>query len=510
MTADAPISPHEDAPAAGPPENLGKLFRVGRMLLALALMIDGLGCIIRPWISSASQSNRVFSFYLGLAGLALVASALGIAAGRRTRARALILGTVALLLAVPGGTVLCPDLIAPHFALETLALAGAGWMLAGLERCRDGEIGKRFRAARLVFTAAVLVCIVTEFLLGNWLESGFDMFYLNYDAVTLFNSIWSWSYPLAAIYGAFAALGSAAIFFPRLARAGAISLAAANILFLPLLFLYRSDDFCGVGQALVELLIIWALDLGVAGGALIVAAAFRQARREDGIQGLPVAGVSGILARWRWVRIAMSFAVAVLLALIVGHGLIPLVFYQANSRGDAKLGDLMARVYDATYVPTRGNSYLAEQLSQGILSAGPAGRTCAVDDAQGCASFAGFYHQIGWNWGRVWRFSSKAAALYTARCDGGDAKACYSLGVQYEDGEGVAVDLGKAAALYQKACDANEGDACESLGEMYLYGIGFKEDQAKGKTLWQKGCGLGSQWSCQRLQFENQLEKLEK
>ena len=507
MTADAPISSHEEAPAAGPPENLGKLYRVGRMLLALALIADGLGCIIRPWTLGASHPNHVFSFYLGLAGLALIASALGIAAGRRTPGWALILGAVALLLVVPGGEVLCPDLNGPHFALETLALAGAVWIPAGIERNRAEEISKRLRTAHFVFAAAALVCIATEFLFSVWLESGFDMFYLNYDVVTLFNSIWSWSYSLAGIYGALAALGSAAIFFRRLARAGAISLAAANILFLPLLFLYRSDDFCGAGQALVELLFIWALDLGVAGGALIVAAAFRQARREGGIQGLSAAGASGIFARWRWVRIAVSFAAGVLLALIVGHGLIPFLFYQANSRGDAKLGDLTARVYAATYVPTRGNSYLAEQLSQGILSAGPAGRSCAAGDPQGSSSFAGFYRQLGWNWGRSWLLFARAAALSTARSDGGNAKACYNLGVQYEDGEGVAADLGKAAALYQRACDANEGDACESLGDMYWYGIGFKEDQVKGKALLKKGCDLGSRWACQRLQFINQFEK---
>lgn len=348
---------------------------------------------------------------------------------------------------------------------------------------------------------------MTEFLFSTWLQSGFDMFYFNYDVVTLFNSIWSWSYLFALVYGALAAFGSVAIFLRRLAWAGAICLAAANILFLPLLFLYRSDDFCGSGMALVELLFVWIFDLGVAGGALIVAAAFWQTSREGGIQGLPAAGASGILARWRWVRIAMSFAAVVLLALIVGHGLIPFFFYQANSRGDAKLGDLATRVYAATYVPTRGNSYLAEQLSGGILSAGPAGRSCAAGDPQGCASFASFYRQLGWNWGRSWLLFARAAALSAARCDGGDTKACYSLGVQYDDGEGLAGDHSKAATLYQKACDANEGNGCEALGDMYWYGIGFKEDQVKGKALLKKGCDLGSHWACQRLQFINQFEK---
>ena len=507
MTADAQIGSHEQAPTAGPVENSGKLFRAGRMLLALALFADGLGCIVRPWTSQESQSNRLFLFYLGLAGLGLIASALGIAAGRSPRVWALILGAVTLLLAVPGGMILCPDLNAPQFVLETLALAAAVWMLAVLGSRRERGLGKRFRTARFVFAAAALACIVAEFLFSIWLESGFDMFYLNYDVATLFNSIWSSSYPLASIFGALAAFGAAAILFSRLARAGAICLAAASILFLPLLFLYRSDDFCGSGTALLELLFAWALDLGVAGGALIVAAAYRQARCEGGAQGLPAAGVAGVLARWWWARIAMSFAAVVLLALIVGHGLIPFFFYEANSRGDAKLGDLTARVYAATYVPTRGNSYLREKLSEGILSAGPAGRSCAAGDPHGCASFAGFYREIGWNWGRSWLLFAKAATLFSARCDGGDAEACYSLGVQYDEGEGLAVDRSKAAALYQKACDANEGDGCQHLGDMYWYGIGFKEDKPRGMVLLKRGCNLGSKWACERLQFVNQFEK---
>jgi TPR repeat protein len=505
--ADAESGSPQSVAARGQAENPDTLYRAGRTLLALALIADGLGCIIRPWTSHEPQSNRLFFFYLGLAGLGLIASALGIAAGRRPRGWALILGAVTLLLAVPGGMVLCPDLTAPHFVLETLALAGAVWMLAGLESRREEEIRKRFQTARFVFAAAALACIVAKFLFSIWLESGFDMFYLNYDVATLFHSIWSWSYPLSLIFGALAAFGSAAILFRRLARAGAICLAAASTLFLPLLFLYRFDDFCGAGQALIELLFLWALDLGVAGGALIVAAALRQTQREGGVQSLPAAGVSRILARWRWVRIAMSIAAVVLLALILGHGLVPLLFYEANSRGDRKLGDLAARVYAATYVPTRGNSYLAEQLSQGILSAGPAGRSCAAGDPHGCAMFASFYQEIGWNWGRTWDLFARAATLLAARCDRGDAESCYNLGVQYDDGEGLAVDRSKAAPLYQKACDANEGDGCERLGDMYWYGIGFNQDKARGKALLKKGCDLGSQWACERLTFENQFEK---
>lgn len=74
----------------------------------------------------------------------------------------------------------------------------------------------------------------------------------------------------------------------------------------------------------------------------------------------------------------------------------------------------------------------------------------------------------------------------------------------------MAVDCNKAAALYQKACDANEGDGCRLLGDKYWYGISFKEDKPKGMALLKRGCNLGSKWACERVQFENELEKLKK
>jgi hypothetical protein len=151
----------------------------------------------------------------------------------------------------------------------------------------------------------------------------------------------------------------------------------------------------------------------LAGGALIVAAVLGQARRGDAAKG-PLARVFGVLARLGRSRLAIPFAVVVLV-LTVCHGLIPLAFYEANVRGDAKLGDLASRVYAVTYVPARGNSYWRDKLFQGIQNAGPAGRACAAGDPQGCANFASFYHSIGWNWGRAWQLFAKANAISSQR-----------------------------------------------------------------------------------------------
>jgi hypothetical protein len=159
------------------------------------------------------------------------------------------------------------------------------------------------------------------------------MFYQNYDVNTLFNSIWAWSHPLALIFGPLTMLGAALLLFRRRERVGAICLATTSILFLPLFFLYRCDDFFGGKTALMEVAYSWALDLGVAGGALVVAAAFRKTHPEEGAHRWWLAERSGNFLRRVWVRSALSFAGFALLAAIVFHGLIPFFFFEANSRG---------------------------------------------------------------------------------------------------------------------------------------------------------------------------------
>lgn len=435
----------------------------------------------------------------------MIACALGIAALRRVRAWAAFAGAVVLLVAVFFGVYPYWQISDTRDELLRVALTGALLMLAGVERHREDRISRWFRLGRWIFAVAALACILAETLASIPLAAGGDMFYRNYDVTTLFNSIWAWNHPLihplASLFGPLAALGAALLLFRRRARAGAICLASASILFLPLLFLYRCDDFCGDKTALIELAYSWALDLGVAGGALMVAAALRKTYSEDIARSRSLANFGGIFCRRPWARIAASLAAFVLLAVIVFHGLIPFFFYAANSRGYEKLGGLSTRVYAATYFPVYGNTYLTEKLFQAEIDAGSAGRACTAGDAHGCNTFGDFYFNLGWNWGRAWRFHAKAASLTAVQCDGGSAQACFDLGVQYENGRGVAVDLNKAAALYQKTCDARWADGCQKLGDLHWYGIGVKTDKQKGAALLKEGCALGCQWACQEVNF---------
>ena len=200
---------------------------------------------------------------------------------------------------------------------------------------------------------------------------------------TLFNSLWSWRYPLERVFGLLALVAALGLCFRRLARAGALGLAAASMLCLPVLFLYRVDDFFGDPVALVEIFYSWALDLGLAGGALLVAASLRQtAPVIDAKTHLAIAALRRFFRR-NWVRVALSFAAIVFVAAIVLHGLIPTIFYETNARGDQRLGALATRIYAATYLPIAGNSYWTEKLSAGFASAGPSGLTCAANNPTG-------------------------------------------------------------------------------------------------------------------------------
>ena len=419
MTADAHAGTLQEPRGADPAGAAGKLCRLGRLLVGLSTIAVGLGCFFEPWSAHMpGPTLAILSFHAvaGAAlGLVLIAAGAGIFAARRTGAWALIVGAAALLASIAGGVFPYRDIAATRDLLLRIVLVGAMMMLAGIERHRGGQLSRRFQVGRWVLAAGALLCVAAQSILSVWQQAGFDMFYFNYDEVTLFNSIWSWSYALGLIFGLLAIVGATTVFFPKLARTGAICLAGASILFLPLEFLYRLDDFCGGGWTLVELAYEWALDLGVAGGALIVMAGLGQAQREDKTKSLSAAAAFGVLFRPKWIRVAIASLAAVLLALIVAHGLIPFFFYEANSRGDTKLGDVATRLYAATYVPARGNSYWREKLTEGILSAGPAGRRCAAGDAEGCRIFGRFYFDLGWNWGRAWRFTAKAAALSPGR-----------------------------------------------------------------------------------------------
>ncbi len=84
-------------------------------------------------------------------------------------------------------------------------------------------------------------------------------------------------------------------------------------------------------------------------------------------------------------------------------------------------------------------------------------------------------------------------------CEKGKYQSCFSLGVIFDDGDGVAKDGRRAAELYKRACDGGYADACPNLGLMHERGDGAAKDVTLASRLYQRGCDTGSLLSCSNL-----------
>ena len=91
---------------------------------------------------------------------------------------------------------------------------------------------------------------------------------------------------------------------------------------------------------------------------------------------------------------------------------------------------------------------------------------------------------------------SRAAELYLRACDGGERKGCNSLGLMYENGEGVAQDLNRAADLFKRACDAGGSGGCTNLGLMYHHGEGVVKDLNRAADFFGRACDAGGPPGC--------------
>jgi len=90
----------------------------------------------------------------------------------------------------------------------------------------------------------------------------------------------------------------------------------------------------------------------------------------------------------------------------------------------------------------------------------------------------------------------------TIGCAANDPAACNALGVAYEDGAGVPVDLGKAAAAYENACAKRYSLSCNNLGAMYRDGRGVVSDLSRASELFERACDLDGACSLLGALFE--------
>jgi len=93
---------------------------------------------------------------------------------------------------------------------------------------------------------------------------------------------------------------------------------------------------------------------------------------------------------------------------------------------------------------------------------------------------------------------SKEVMELSARCDRGDAKGCFNLGVIYENRAGFTQDADavRAAAMFRKACHGRYAAGCFFLGLMHEDGRGVKQDFAEAVALFRKACAGGDALGC--------------
>jgi len=82
------------------------------------------------------------------------------------------------------------------------------------------------------------------------------------------------------------------------------------------------------------------------------------------------------------------------------------------------------------------------------------------------------------------------------KCDDGDSKACFDLGLLYDFGEDVCQDKETAAELYEKSCNLGNARGCYNQGLMYANGESVEKDRKRAIELYKKGCELGYKSAC--------------
>ena len=91
----------------------------------------------------------------------------------------------------------------------------------------------------------------------------------------------------------------------------------------------------------------------------------------------------------------------------------------------------------------------------------------------------------------------KAFPYHLKACKGGHGKACFNVGLFYNNGLGIQKDDKKAIKYYNLSIQkSNYSKAFTNLGLMYQKGQGVKINTSKALDLYSKSCNLGSSTGC--------------
>ncbi|WP_181566363.1 tetratricopeptide repeat protein [Helicobacter monodelphidis] len=95
------------------------------------------------------------------------------------------------------------------------------------------------------------------------------------------------------------------------------------------------------------------------------------------------------------------------------------------------------------------------------------------------------------------RDNGKAHLYLEKACmSGKSAYGCSFLGMLYQDGRGVEVDMQTAILFYEKACALKESWACAYIGYLYYEGKDLKQDFQKSFEYSDLSCSLGYADGC--------------
>src|SRR5260370_17517938 len=75
-------------------------------------------------------------------------------------------------------------------------------------------------------------------------------------------------------------------------------------------------------------------------------------------------------------------------------------------------------------------------------------------------------------------------AELTAECKKANYASCDSLGLMYEEGDGVAKDAKRAEELYRRACDAGHANGGTDMGGAHQNGNGVAQPPAPSAKLY--------------------------
>ena len=100
---------------------------------------------------------------------------------------------------------------------------------------------------------------------------------------------------------------------------------------------------------------------------------------------------------------------------------------------------------------------------------------------------------------------AKALRLCRPLAEQGDAKAQYTLGFMYTNGEGVQEDHTAAALWYRQAANQGYAVAQSTLGFMYNFGRGVPQDYAEAEKWYRKAAEQGDAFGQSYLGFMYEL-----